>query len=330
VAIELVNINAAATQPAPPPEIPLTSASVVTITGSWGTFEYRVDGHPDSIRGIGYNALTKTLTPNLRAARFDRDFAAIKATGANTIVGWDEAEFDDLLMDRAAAHGLGVILPFELRATWPYDNPQVRQQLLDAITVRVERYKSSPALRVWGLGNETLHGIGDMRGRRAQAFAAFLVQAADLVHTLDAAHPVVYRDAEDVYMEPVYKALQASGGDTRPWFIYGMNFFTPRIENALTKGPERVLEHPLLISEFGPVGLRVADRPAGYSRLWNTIRSHQGTVLGGCAYVWTTAGPEPLDRGFGLTNEAGVPMDGSVAALSSLFASDQAEERQQL
>ena len=34
-----------------------------------------------------------------------------------------------------------------------------RQQLLSSIRDRVEKYKNNPALRMWGLGNETVHDI---------------------------------------------------------------------------------------------------------------------------------------------------------------------------
>ena len=46
------------------------------------------------------------------------------------------------------------------------------------------------------------------------------------------------------------------------------------------------------------------DRPAGIGSL----------PLGG--------GPEDLDRVFGLTDESGAPVDGSLAALSRLFHED--------
>ncbi len=283
-----------------------------------GTFDYRVNGKSEFIRGVGYNPITKGQTSAQRAARFDRDFTAIAAMGVNTITGWDESEFDELLMAKAAEHGLGVILPFELRPAWAYDDPKVRQQILDDVGKRVERFKNSPALRMWGLGNEVLHGIVPRGGARANAFAAFLVEASDAVNRLDPNHPVLYRDAEDVFLDPVARALRAKP-QNRPWFVYGMNFFTTRMEDALNKGPVRSFRQPVMISEFAPVGLRSADRAMAYVKLWNVIRSHRPMLLGGSAYVWSTAGPEPLDRGFGLTTETGEPVDGALAALTALF-----------
>jgi hypothetical protein len=126
-------------------------------------------------------------------------------------------------------------------------------------------------------------------------------------------------------MRPIAAALHESDA-ARPWFVYGMNFFTSRLDDALSKGAVRGLHQPLLVSEFGPLGLRPSDRPSGYVRLWNIIRAHAGDLLGGCAYVWSANGPEPLDRNFGLTNDAGIPVDGTAQALANLFKSDQAQE----
>jgi beta-galactosidase/beta-glucuronidase len=312
--------------PARASQRPLLKPSVVTVTAQDDKFEYRVDGRLEFIRGIGYNPVTLGKPAEVRAAVYDRDFAAMRGLAANTVVGWDEPEFDGVLMDRAAANGLGVILPFNLKPTWNYEDSDVRQRLTAELGLRVVRFKDSPSLRMWGVGNEVLHDMTKARSKPAAiaAFATYVIDAADLIHRLDPNHPVVYRDAEDVYLKPLATAL-AADRQARPWFVYGMNFFTNRLDEALTKGPARTLKQPLLISEFGPVGLRPSDRPAGYVKLWNIIKAHNDTLLGGCAYVWSTAGPEPLDRTFGLTND-GTPVDGSAAALASQFSTDQARE----
>jgi beta-galactosidase/beta-glucuronidase len=204
---------------------------------------------------------------------------------------------------------------------YAYEDPRVRERMFEAITERVKHFRNSPALRMWGLGNEVLHAIAWAHGTpaHAQAFADFLVQAADQVHALDPNHPVVYRDAEDWYTAPLVRAL-AADSKPRPWFVYGMNFFTTRMSPALDWGPTSTMNQPLMISEFGPVGLRPEARPNGYRELWNIILQHRARVLGGCAYVWTTAGPEPLDRNFGLTDPNGKAVDGSVTELASLFS----------
>jgi beta-galactosidase/beta-glucuronidase len=245
----------------------------------------------------------------------------IASLGANTIVGWDQPQFDELLMQKAAVHGLGVILPFQLGPDDAYEDAAARQQLSETILQRVQRFRNSPALRMWGVGNEVLHEILRAHGTqvRYDAFAPFLLQMVDRIHEIDPNHPVVYRDAEDWYVAPVAQALETDP-KPRPWFVYGMNFFTTRMAQAIDSGPTRAMHQPLLISEYGPVGLRPEDRPNGYSELWRIIADRRDRVLGGLAYVWTTDGPEPLDRNFGLTNAQGQPVDGALAALGELYS----------
>jgi len=303
--------------------------SVVTIVPTSSGFSYYVNGVQKRIRGVGYNAITVGDSPDDRMARYDRDFAFMRASGINTILGWDQREFDDVLLAKAAAHGLGVVLPFDLQPSWNYEDPSVKAKLTQEIEQWVGRYKSNPALRMWGLGNEVIHGIGDVRKPRAAAFGRFLVEASDYIHKLDPNHPVVYRDAEDAYLEPLAQAL-ARDMVSRPWFVYGMNFFSYRFEDALKSGPTSKLRQPLILSEFGPAGVTPPYRSAGYLKQWRLIRNFPKQVLGGFAYVWTTAGPEALDRSFGLTDAEGVPVDGSLFELSSAFLQERASQESSL
>ncbi len=291
--------------------------STVTVTEVEGGFEYRVNGEKRRVRCMGYNPVTEGDTAESRAERYDRDFASLRAARVNTITGWDRHEFDGLLLRKASEHRLGVILPIEIDPSLSFAEESTRDQLLGEITSWVMGHRLSPALRMWAVGNEVIHAMKDVRKPNAAAFASFLVQAADLIHALDPHHPVIYRDAEDVYLKPVADAL-AADGVSRPWLVYGMNFFTYRLKDALEQGPTAHWNQPLLISEFATMGLRPADRPLAYLKQWSVIRSHP-SVLGGCAYVWTTAGPEPLDRTFGMTDDGGHAVDGSLPALASAY-----------
>ncbi|MBI2910574.1 MAG: hypothetical protein HYY05_00420 [Chloroflexi bacterium] len=308
-------------EPIAPPAATSAPSEVVVVAVDGG-YEYRVNGNRRRIRCIGYNAVTKGDTPDSRAERYDRDFALLRASRVNTITGWDRDEFDGLLLRKASEHRLGVILPFEIDPSLSFADPAVRTQLLDALTSWVITHQKSPALRMWAVGNEVIHAIKDVRKPNAAAFAGFLLAAADLIHDLDPQHPVLYRDAEDMYLKPVADAL-AADGRSRPWLVYGMNFFTFRMKEALDRGPAKLLNQPLLISEFATMGLRPADRPAAYLKQWDAIRSHPTRVLGGCAYVWTTAGPEPLDRAFGMTDGDGNSVDGSLPALAGIYREEE-------
>jgi hypothetical protein len=189
-----------------------------------------------------------------------------------------------------------------------------------------------PAVRMWAPGNENLHRIlyprwvsrvGDPAARaRADAFAAFLPELVDRIHELDPDHPVLYRDAEDVYLGRVRAAFEATG-QPRPWLVYGANVYsTTRLNEVVSRWPTQWPGHALLVSEFAPGGTGPAERPVGFEQQWQIIRSRPGVVLGGLAYTWATNGPEELDRVFGFVDPAGVPTDGALVALAAAYLNE--------
>jgi hypothetical protein len=299
-----------------------------------GAWQYLVDGVPDTIRGVGYNPQYAALSVADRSALYQRDFADMRRLGINAIEGWFEGQFDSVTLDNAARNGIGVLMPFELNQDWPYENPNVQQSILDHVSAYVERYKGHPAVRMWAPGNENLHRILYARWvsqenvpsarARADAFAAFLPRLVDRIHELDPDHPVVYRDAEDVYLTRISSAFSQTGVD-RPWLIYGANVYsTARLQQIVSQWPAQWPGQPLLVSEFAPGGVGPAERPLGFQQQWAVIRSRPDVVLGGMAYTWATNGPEDLDRVFGLVDPGGVPTDGALAALGGVYLNDAA------
>jgi hypothetical protein len=153
--------------------------------------------------------------------------------------------------------------------------------------------------------------------QRARDFAAFYVTLIDRVRAADPNHPIVHRDAEDAYLTWLRDEMRKSG--RRPWFIYGVNTYTPRLGEILTAWPNQDWDVPLLVSEFAPGGMSPADRPQGFREMWSMIRAANGWVLGGAVYAWTTDGPEEVDRVFGLVDADGEPVDGAFQAVGSFF-----------
>jgi hypothetical protein len=298
-------------------------------TGDW---DYLVDGIPEVIRGVGYNPQYASLASSERARLYQRDFSAIRSIGANTIEGWFENQFDELTLDSAARNGLGVILPYELNHDWNYSDATVQQDILGRVSDWVVRYRHHPALRMWAPGNENLHRvlyrnwvsqeqIPEARAR-AQAFAAFLPRLVDRIHELDPDHPVLYRDAEDVYL-PWLEQSFLQPATPRPWLVYGANVYSrARLEEIIAKWPSQWIGGPLVISEFAPAGRGPEARALGYAEDWQRIRTRPGLVLGGLAYAWGTNGPEELDRVFGLVDANGNPPDAALAGLAIAFRKD--------
>jgi hypothetical protein len=308
--------------PASPPVSP--AASVVEVSGQGFQYRYLVDGRPQQLRGIGYNIPSAGEGPVARGARLDRDFRMMREAGVNTILGWDQAAFDELLLDRAAQHGIGVILPFELPQGADYAEPQTRAALRARVLAWVGRYKGHPALRMWGLGNEVMHGE-DYPSRRRE-FASFLVDTADAVHAADPNHPVIYRDADVLFLPPLAEALKGQPAP-RPWLVYGTNLYTDRLGQVLADWPQGGYDLPLVVSEFAPPGLARLGRPGSYVRMWRMVDRRRSMVLGGFAYVWSTAGPEPVDATFGLVGPDGTPVDATLGALGAEFRALEAAER---
>jgi hypothetical protein len=295
-----------------------------------GSWQYLVDAQPTVIRGVGYNPQYGDLSSADREQLYQRDFGAMRRLGFNTIEGWFETQFDSTTLDVAARNGIGVLMPFELNQDWPYENPNVQQSILDHVSAYVEKYKNHPAVRMWAPGNENMHRIlyphlvskqnDPQASARAAAFAAFLPVLVDRIHELDPTHPVLYRDAEDVYLGQLKSAFEATRV-ARPWLVYGANVYSlSRLQAIIGQWPAQWIGGPLVISEYAPTGAGRADRPIGYQQNWSVIRSRPDIVLGGLAYTWATNGPEELDRVFGLVDSNGVPTDGSLAALSAAFA----------
>ena len=307
--------------------------SHVEVVGSDFQYQYLVNGQPEVIKGMGLNTqYAQQLSPSDRAARIDQDMAEMQAMGVNTVLGWDPAEFDDVLLEAAQRHGIGVVMPFDLDPSADYTDPSVRQQLHDEVMAWVTRYRSYPAVRMWGLGNEVLHKIvhpawvgpqDPEQERQAEAFSDWLVQTADDIHALDPDHPVTYRSAEDAFVAWVIGALNRAGGGPRPWFVWGTNCYQSYLGNIVDHWKQLGMPTALWVSEFAPGGMAVPDRPDGFATMWGYIRRHPEWVLGGAVYAWTRNGPEGVDRNFGLTDD-GVPVDGSsLDMLSQLFHTDQ-------
>jgi hypothetical protein len=310
----------------------VAAPSHVEVTGSNYQFQYLVNGEPQVIKGMGLNTqYAQLLSPSERRARLDADMAALAGLGVNTVLGWDPAEFDEVLLDAAQRHDIGVVMPFELDPEADYTDSQLRQQLREQVLAWVGRYRDHPALRMWGLGNEVLHKIvhpawvgpqDAERERNAEAFSDWLIETADAIHRLDPDHPVTYRSAEDAFAPWVVAALNRAGGGPRPWFVFGTNCYQEYLSKIVDNWPSSGLPSALWVSEFAPGGMAVPDRPDGFEAMWGYVRRHPEWVLGGAVYAWTRNGPEGVDRNFGLTDD-GEPVDGrSLDMLTALFHSE--------
>jgi len=168
----------------------------------------------------------------------------LAAAGGNSIRTWDAKDIDGLL-DRAHAQGLSVAVGIWLgqpRQGFDYRNASAVAAQLDRVRTYIERYRSHPAVLLWGLGNEI---EGD--GSEAAVWMA-VNQAATLAHELDPDHPTMTVIAE-------------VGGEK----IANLHRFCPEIDivgintyAGMASIAERYAQaggrKPYVITEFGPPG----------------------------------------------------------------------------
>ena len=309
------------------PASALTQNPAVVTIGSnpSGSFSYLVNGQPQLFTGMGYNPIYGRLPYDQRMGRYDRDFKALCQAGVNTITGWDadkgyeQDTFDESTLDLAAKYGIGVIMPFYLPVNGDYTSQALMDERWGAAIAKINKYKNHPALRMWGVGNEVL---ADMPQAMWPAFMSYYLKLSDLFHAVDPNHPVIYRDAEDVSVPFFAQSLQDSG-DPRPWLQYGMNIYNHDPAQLLTTWPTYGLNRPLFVSEFGTQpGGWTTDRATGYATMWKSIRNFPDYVMGAAPYAWSTGGPESTDKIWGIMDASSNPVDGTFAALSSLWRAE--------
>ncbi len=296
----------------------------MTIKMADGTYSYLVNGRPQTLIGVGYNPIYRNLTPDQRTAAYRRDFQILCRAGANTITGWDadkgyeQDKFDELTLAVANQYGLGVIMPLNLDPNGNYDDPAFVGALQLQARQKIERFKNYPALRMWGVGNEV---FAVMSPDKYPSFERAYLSIIDLFHQLDPAHPVIYREAEDTYVPELVGMLRESS-DMRPWLQYGANIYTKDPTTIIDDWPTYGLDRPLFVSEYGWDGHNPIGKAQGYANMWRTIRDHPQYVLGGAAYAWTTEGPEPTDKIWGLMDGNSRPVDNAFNLLASLWRTD--------
>ncbi len=283
-----------------------------------GSYKFLVNGHEQTVIGMGYNPIYHNLSDQQRQAYYRRDFAMLRNAGVNTIMGWDadkgfeQDKWDELTLDTANDYGMGVVMPLNLSPQGDYRDPAFVGALKEQARQKLARFKDYPALRMWGVGNEVYWVMDpDMWPAFSQAY----LEIIDIFHQADPNHPVIYREAEDAYIPELAQALQTSG-DMRPWLLYGMNIYNKDPRPLLNHWPDFGLDRPMMVSEFGTEADSADARAAGYVDMWRGTRSFPQYVFGGAPYAWTTTGPEPTDKIWGLIGANGQPVDDTFSALS--------------
>ncbi len=249
--------------------------SVVKLVKTGAGFQLMRNGQPYLIKGAGG----------------DGDKTMLRAIGANSFRTWGADNLEDKLAE-AQKLGLSVTIGIWLghkEHGFDYHNAaQVRDQFNSA-KAAIDRYKNSPALLMWGIGNEMEMGFPD-----DPAVWKAIEEIAAYAKKIDPNHPTMTVVAE-------------IGGSK----VRNINKYCPSIDviginsyGGATSIPQRYVQaggtKPYVLTEFGPPGtweqgknawgvvpeLSSTEKGARYADAWNKAIAGKPLALGGYAFTW--------------------------------------------
>ncbi|MGU3496985.1 glycoside hydrolase family 2 TIM barrel-domain containing protein [Xanthobacteraceae bacterium A53D] len=202
-------------------------ATAVTVRGT----EILVDGKPFSADG---------------AAGAGR-LSELKGIGANVLRTYGEEPGE--ILDAAQRAGLKVIVGFWLehpRRGFDYTNRPTVEAQLAQLRLMVERYRTHPALLMWGVGNEV---ETELSPAQAEAVWAGIEEAAKLTKSLDPDHPTMAVVA-DTGNDKV-AALKAAAPSVD---VLGINAYGDSLLTVVPRARAQGWTGPIVITEMGAIG----------------------------------------------------------------------------
>jgi beta-galactosidase len=137
-----------------------------------------------------------------------------------------------------------------------YQSKKTRAALKRSVMASIKRYRNTPGVLLWLLGNENNYGlhwasseIEDLPvGKRNEAKATFLYslfgEVVDMIHKADALHPVAICNGDVQYVDLIAK--HAPNID-----IFGTNVYRGKSVRDMFKVVKAKLNVPVMFTEFG-------------------------------------------------------------------------------
>lgn len=195
----------------------------------------------------------KPFIPNGAAAE-DR-LAELKALGATVVRTYGQEP--GAILDAAQRAGLKVIVGFWLghpRRGFDYGNRRAVEAQLEDLRHMVQRYRTHPALLMWGIGNEV---EVDLSPAEAMAVWPAIEEAARLAKNLDGQHPVMAAVAEVGEGKAGLLKRLAPSVD-----VLGINGYGEGLLTAVARARAQGWDGPIVLAEIGPQGHWDAPRTA--------------------------------------------------------------------
>ena len=288
--------------------------SHVKVVKNGQDWQLLVNGQPFYIKGAAGNGSKQLLVKS----------------GGNSFRTWGVGPDTPGILEEAQRLGLKVTLGIWLghkEHGFNYNNADQVAKQFAAVRAAVEKYRNSPALLMWGIGNE-MEGYG--KGDNAAVWSDVEACAA-MVHRLDPNHPTMTVVAE-------------IGGDR----VKNINRLCPSIDviginsyAGVTSIPQRYRKaggtKPYVVTEYGPPGVWEVGRNAWgvpvemtstqkakvYRGAYEKLRSDRQDCLGSYAFTWGSK-QEATATWFGMLLPDGSKL-GAVDALTKAWSGHEPE-----
>jgi cellulose synthase (UDP-forming) len=280
------------------------------IAGRPGKFSLIVNGKPYYIKGIAYNTAHDWRDGNMPLTRrqLEKDFARVKAMGANTIRRYDNSIYDRNVLSVANECGLKVLYGFWFDPKVDYYTDSIRiKKYMAEMEQKIIEHRHDPAVLGWALGNETWGLLKHTFSKPyltlvRNEYAKMIELMAQRIHELDPARPVFSCIEHEEYQLP---GELATFHDQVPSVdIMGINsYYREQISRLNHVAWQFDSLRPYLISEFGPRGYwdpkynrsengnlvedNDQEKAVWYAEQWsNYVSAYKGYNVGGFAYCW--------------------------------------------
>ncbi len=288
-------------------------------------YKLRVDGVDVLVRGMnwGYSPIGWNYSYSLWAQddafierALHRDMELLRAMGVNAIrqfpdipprwVAWIHAHYGIYTIMNNTMGRYGATIDGVWTPQIDYARPAHRAALIADLVAMVERYRGTPGVVMWLLGNENNYGLAwtsfeaeALPGKaeedtaRAAALYSMYGEAIAAIKARDTAHPVAIANGDLQYVDLI--ATHCKGLD-----ILGSNVYRGASARDFFQVVEDKLGVPAMFTEFGADAYDArADREDGLAQAeylraqWQEIyeqswgKGRVGNAIGGLIFQWT-------------------------------------------
>jgi len=251
-------------------------------------YRMTVNGQPFHIKGAGLDY------------RAGKDFAGLKAAGANAFRTWG-TETLDIELAQAKEHGLmmavGLDVDKELHG-FDYNDEEAVAKQFEKVKATVQKYKNHPNVLAWVVANEPnllVLDNGTLGIVNPKVYEA-ISEIIDYIHAEDPNHPVTYTFA-GVIPDHIKTAMQYT---PQVDFVSVQVYGDLRAVNDMYANLD--IDKPFTVTEYGPLGHwetpftawgREIEEPSSVKAAGMAERIQKGLAvnptgknIGGFAFLW--------------------------------------------